>query len=318
MTVAAISTRVYNRADGNTTSPWGVPIIGTRQGGFMLASTPARSRLSARVIRTALVLGCLGVAFWASAADHGQPLWLDLVTEDADAAATFYHDLFGWQIGPGRDGNLVVRNGGQDIAAIYQISDEMPNASESQWLVGIVADDLERSVDAARAAGGTVLREITQVPGSGRYAVLRDPQGAVVVFGTPSRELGGPRAAGNFVWAELWTDDLDGAARFYAATLGYVRRDLDRPDGAYTAFETGDTPRAGLVELPDGNARPAWAPYIAVSDLAATVARTKALGGRVLIEPSPEFAGGRVALIADPTQAALFIAQLPSDTEASK
>jgi predicted enzyme related to lactoylglutathione lyase len=281
----------------------------------MDSNTPARHRPVAHFV--ALIAG-LGVAFGAAAADQGQPLWLDLVTEDADAAASFYEDLLGWEIVPGREADLLVRNGGRDIAAIYQISDEMPNASESQWLVGIVTDDLESSVEAARSAGGTVLREITDVPGSGRYAVLRDPQGAVVLVGTPSRDLGGPRAHGNFVWAELWTDDLDAAAAFYAKLLGYQRRSVDRPAGSYTVFSAGDAPQAGLVGTPDAEVKPAWAPYIAVSDLAATVARVDDLGGEVVIAPADDFAGGNVALIADPTGAALFLAQLPDEMEASK
>lgn len=280
--------------------------------------TPARRTLASRLVRTTLVLGCLGVTATAAAADHGQPLWLDLVTEDANAAASFYRDLLGWEIVPGREADLLVRNGGRDIAAIYQISNEMPDAPESQWLVGIVTDDLDASVDAARAAGGTVLREIRDVPGSGRYAVLRDPQGAVVLIGTPSRELGGPRAPGNFVWAELWTDDLDAAADFYADVLGYERRSVDRPAGSYTVLSAGDRPQAGLVETPDADVKPAWAAYIAVSDLAATVARVDDLGGEVVIAPTDDFAGGNVALIADPTGAALFLAQLPDDMEASK
>ena len=281
----------------------------------MDSNTPARRRPVAHLV--ALIAG-LGVALGAAAADHGQPLWLDLVTEDADAAASFYEDLLGWEIVPGREADLLVRNGGRDIAAIYQISDEMPNAPESQWLVGIVTDDLERSLTAARAAGATVLRDVTEVPGSGRYAVLRDPQRAVVMLGTPSRDLGGPRAPGNFVWAELWTDDLDAAADFYAKVLGYERRTVDRPGGTYMVFSASDAPQAGLVETPNVEVKPAWAPYIAVSDLAATVARVELLGGAVLIEPTPEFAGGRVALIADPTQATLFIVQLPDDLEASE
>jgi predicted enzyme related to lactoylglutathione lyase len=281
----------------------------------MDSNTRARRRPVAHLVA---VLAGLSVAFGAAAADHGQPLWLDLVTEDADTAASFYEELLGWEIVPGREAELRVRNDGRDIAAIYQISNEMPNAPESQWLVGIVTDDLERSLTAARAAGAAVLRDVTEVPGSGRYAVLRDPQRAVVMLGTPSRDLGGPRAPGNFVWAELWTDDLDAAADFYAKVLGYERRTVDRPEGSYTVLSAGDAPQAGLVETPNVEVKPAWAPYIAVSDLAATVARVEPLGGAVLIEPTPEFAGGRVALIADPTQAALFIVQLPDDLEASR
>ena len=139
-----------------------------------------------------------------------------------------------------------------------------------------------------------------------------------ILIGTPSRELGGPRAAGNFVWAELWTDDLDAAADFYAAVLGFARRSVDRPGGSYTVFSAGDAPQAGLVETQEAEVEPTWAAYIAVSDLAATVNRVDALGGRVLIEPAEDFTGGRVSLIADPTGAALFIAQLPDHEEAPK
>lgn len=266
----------------------------------------------------ALVPGLLATARPAAAADHGQPLWLDLVTEDSDAAAAFYSGLFNWEIGPDRGGIRSISHRGHDIAALAQISDEMPNASESQWLVGIAVDDLERAVSSATKAGGTILRRITDVPDSGRYAVIRDPQGATLMLGTPSRELGGPREPGFFVWAELWTHDLEAAADFYGAVLGATRHELKRPGGTYTVFETGDEPRAGLVLLPGNAEGPAWAPYIGVVELGEALLRTVKLGGRVVLEPREDFGGGRVALIEDPTHAMLFIVQLSTDEENSR
>lgn len=279
--------------------------------------------LKVNLRRSALFIFVLGVGMFtpvrpAVAADHGQPLWLDLVTEDSNAAASFYHGLFGWEIGPDRGGNRRISFQGTDIAGLFQISNEMPNAAESQWLVGIAVDDLERAVRSTKEAGGAILRNITVVPDSGRYAVIRDPQGAVLMLGTPSREIGGPREPGFFVWAELWTRDLEAAADFYASVLGATRKDLERPGGTYTVFETGDEPRAGLVLLPENAERPAWAPYIGVVDLADTLRRTVSLGGNVVLEPRDDFGGGRVALIEDPTHAMLFIVQLTTDQEPSR
>lgn len=264
------------------------------------------------------VVFCLLLTAPALAADHGQPLWFDLVTEDTKAATTFYEGLFGWEIDPGRGKVLQIFHNGRNIAGLIKIGDELPGQSEAQWLVGIVVDDLVKAVGSARSAGGTILRDVTEVEGSGAYAVIRDPQGAILIIGTPTREIGGPREDGNFAWVELWTDDLDAAADFYRKVIGYERNTVEGPDGAYTVFETAGEPRAGLVPTPNEDARPIWAPYIGVADLAATLKRTTELGGTVVLAPRADFGGGRVALIEDPTHAMVFIAQLKADKENSR
>jgi predicted enzyme related to lactoylglutathione lyase len=250
--------------------------------------------------------------------EHGQVLWLDLVTEDAAAASDFYAALFGWDIEPRRDDVLIASYQGREIAGIVQIGDALPGTSEAQWLVGIVTRDLEKSVAAARREGASVLRTITEVPDSGRYAVIRDPQGAVFIVGTPERDIGGPREPGFFVWSELWTDDVDAAASFYATVLGYERGSIDRSAGAYEVLQTGGEPRAGLVPTPNEDVDPAWAPYIGVADLRSTLGRAAELGGRVVLEPRPDFGGGRVALIEDPTGAMIFVVQLPPSEEVNR
>ncbi len=278
---------------------------------------PLRSSTRSFVLFLPVVL-CLLLTTPALAADHGQPLWFDLVTEDTKAAATFYEDLFGWKIGPARGKVHPISHDGRDIAGLIEISNELPSQSESQWLVGVVVDDLAKAVKAARSAGGTILRDVTKVEGSGTYAVIRDPQGAILIIGTPTREIGGPRVDGNFAWVELWTDDLDAAAQFYQKVIGYERNTVGGPDGAYTVFETAGEPRAGLVPTPNEDARPIWAPYIGVADLATTLKRTTELGGTVVLAPRADFGGGRVALIEDPTHAMVFVAQLKADKETSQ
>ena len=71
---------------------------------------------------------------------------------------------------------------------------------------------------------------------------------------------------------------------------------------------------AGLVEIENKQVDPIWAPYLGVADLKAIVAQAKALGGRILLEPSPELGEGRVALLADPTGGAFFVYELEEKT----
>ncbi len=270
------------------------------------------------VLAACLMLASLTIVGSVSAAENGEALWLDLITEDADAASAFYGDLFGWEIVSRPGHSRLIRNQGRDIAGLFEINNSMPDASESQWVVGIVSDDLDASVASVRQAGGSVLRNITDVEGSGRYAVIRDPQGALVMLGQPTREIGGPRQPGFFVWAELWTDDVDDATEFYGEVVGYETRVIEKPGGEYTVFETGGTPRAGLVSTPDEKVDPVWAPYIGVADIDAILSSTVELGGRVVVPPQESAGGRRIALIEDPSQAMIFVVELSAEEGGSR
>ncbi len=252
------------------------------------------------------------------AVQNGQALWLDLITEDAEAATNFYTELFGWEIVPREGSSRIIRNHGKDIGVMYEINDELPGTPESQWLVGIVTEDVDAAVSAARKAGGTILRPVTEVQGSGKFAVIRDPQGAIVILGRPSRDLGGPREAGFFVWAELWTDDVDGATKFYEAVLGFQRKSIERPGGEYEVFRYEGVTRTGLVPIENKKIRPVWASYIGVEDIDDIVTRTTELGGRIVLPPRDHPTGPRIALIEDPSRAMIFVVELPKTNEGSE
>ncbi len=82
----------------------------------------------------------------------------------------------------------------------------------------------------------------------------------------------------------------------------------------YTALKSSGQRNAGLVELERRDIAPRWAPYVGVTDLRGILVRVWQEGGQVLREPA-EVANApagvnRVALIADPSGAALFLYQL--------
>jgi len=122
------------------------------------------------------------------------------------------------------------------------------------------------------------------------------------------------------VWAELWTDDVDAAADFYAKVIGYGQSKVERNGEKYRVFKFGEEIRAGLVKIPTEleNLEPGWAAYVGVENLTATMVRVRELGGRVIFASEDNPVRGAVALIADPAGAVLFVHQIGSAKEATK
>ena len=122
------------------------------------------------------------------------------------------------------------------------------------------------------------------------------------------------------MWTELWTDDIDAAANFYATVIGYGQSEVERRDEKYRVFKFGEELRAGLVKIPAEleNVEPGWAAYVGVEDLATTMASVRELGGRVIFASEDNPVRGAVALIADPTGAVLFVHQIGSAKEVSE
>jgi predicted enzyme related to lactoylglutathione lyase len=264
-------------------------------------------------LATIAVVG-FGALTPAVAADSlGKLIWVELITEDAATAASFYEGLLDWNIEMRESGRYTVFLDGKPIASISQIDDEL-DEEEAQWVVGLEVEDLPGAVAAARRLGATIHEDAGHKEGFAKYAIIEDPENAPVVLLDPEKPLGGERAAGAWVWAELWTDDLAAAGKFYDEVIGYDRSETDLSGQAYPVFEIDGEPRAGIVEIEDKAVDPIWAPYLAVEDVAATVKKAKSLGGRVLLEPDSDIRGGRVALLADPSGGAFFIYQIEADS----
>ena len=261
-----------------------------------------------------LTLAVGGVATASPQGEPGEVQWWDLLTEDAAGATRFYSELLGWDIERGPKGNYVVRLGGTPIAGISQIKDALPGVSETTWLAGITVSDIETASAAARRLGARKHGE-GRAEGYGQWADFEDPQGAPLMLVVPERALGGAKGPGAWVWAELWTRDPEASVEFYEKVVGYERSTVDRPGGPYPVFRSGGEPRAGIVTIENDRIETAWAPYVGVADLRATLKRALELGGRVLMEPRADQAEGRVALVADPSGGAFFVYDLEEATK---
>ena len=108
------------------------------------------------------------------------------------------------------------------------------------------------------------------------------------------------------VWfrVELLADDDAAASSFYEAVVGYNIKSIERRGGTYTLLRGGGVDRAGILRNPT-DWSPQWLTYFGVDDPVAAAERVVALGGRVLLEPTPEVREGTMALVTDPSGAVL-------------
>lgn len=118
---------------------------------------------------------------------------------------------------------------------------------------------------------------------------------------------------GTFGWYELMTSDPDAARAFYTKVIGWGVQSWDGGIGPYAMWTADGVPMGGSMELPqdarDMGARPHWTGYVYVKDLAATLAKVVALGGRVIAQPEPVPTVGTLAVIGDPQGAAISLLQ---------
>ncbi len=113
--------------------------------------------------------------------------------------------------------------------------------------------------------------------------------------------------AHGFIWYELITSDLDAASRFYGEVVGWSVLPSANPSMDYRLWSMAGQSIGGLIGLPAPGMAPAWLGYVNVDAVDASVARMVAAGGSVLLAANDIAAVGRIAMIADPQGAALYV-----------
>jgi predicted enzyme related to lactoylglutathione lyase len=116
----------------------------------------------------------------------GQFFWNELHTIDAEKAVRFYEKVVGYthesmDMGPGGTYHIV-SSGGNGRGGI---TSHLPEGTAPHWLPYVVSDDVDATAARAKRAGGSVHFGPEDIPGIGRFAVLRDPTGAVLAVMKP-------------------------------------------------------------------------------------------------------------------------------------
>ena len=122
------------------------------------------------------------------AGEPGTPAWFELETNQGQASADFYAALLGVEAStlPEMEGTYwIVNVAGEQAAGIWQDPENKGGpAGGPHWVPYFQSADTDATVAAAMAAGATVVIEAKDSP-YGRFAKLRDPQGAEFSVITP-------------------------------------------------------------------------------------------------------------------------------------
>jgi predicted enzyme related to lactoylglutathione lyase len=241
----------------------------------------------------------------------GKFVWADLVTDDVAAARAFYGQLFGWtfrEVGT----YIIAENDERPLCGMLQRPRPADSAARPRWLAFLSVSSVNKAKRAVIKAGGRVLGPPQELPKRGEAAVFADPEGAV--FGVIKSSSGDPQDflpdPGDWIWIQLISRDARRAAEFYRAVGGYdiVENTATNRLSDYVLTSEGYA-RATVRTIPAEHkqVQPSWLLFVRVKSIGESLRLTKQLGGKVLLEAKPELFDGRVAVIADPTGAAIGI-----------
>jgi len=251
---------------------------------------------------------------------RGRFVWHQLMTRDVAGAKKFYSKLTGWKTIPWPldPAYTVCHADVGPVAGIMEIPADMPAEVPAHWIQYIGTRDVDGTAEAAVRAGGSVLKAPDDMQGAGRYAVLKDPQGATFAIINPDNarpEGDGVPPLGTFSWHELATTDNEAAFAFYSGLFGWdaiTRMDMG-PTGVYLIFGQNGKQRGGMYIKPsDMPAPPNWMPYAHVPNADKGFALAKSSGAREMMAPMDVPGGSRIAAVLDPAGAMFAVHSMPA------
>ena len=251
----------------------------------------------------------------------GKIIWHDLLSDTPVRTEVFYSELFGWEFEALADKSInytLIRHNGELIGGMVD-QNRLPNKKDiSQWVVGLSVDDIKSATVALREAGGTVFTPPTSLGDRGHIAVVADQQGAVLALlqtrdGDPPDVTKTP-SQGEFLWDELWAEDVAGSVKFYHRLARYTVQEetlgTQESPVEYRVLKSNGRARAGIRPNPVEGLMPMWVSYLRVMDeaqLDAILARVEPLGGNILVPTTERPGGGVVAVIAGPSGAGIAL-----------
>jgi predicted enzyme related to lactoylglutathione lyase len=116
-------------------------------------------------------------------------MWVDLTVDGAEQIRDFYREVVGWtssdvDMGGYHDYCMNQPEDGKTVAGICHARG-LNAGLPPQWIVYVNVEDLERSMARCEALGGQVVAPPRDYGAEGRYAVVRDPAGAVFALFEP-------------------------------------------------------------------------------------------------------------------------------------
>lgn len=106
---------------------------------------------------------------------------IELASDDVAKAKSFFASLFEWKLtdmemGGGMIYTMIDVGDGTGGAMMKHPMDGQP----SVWIPYVLVDDVKASTEKAKLLGGTIVREVSEVPNMGWFSIILDPSGAAL------------------------------------------------------------------------------------------------------------------------------------------
>ncbi len=255
---------------------------------------------------------------------HGDFIWYELMTNDAEGARDFYASVVGWNIetNPGGDIDyrMISASDGPVAGLLPLAADMQSGGARPCWAGYILVDDVDAMVDIVTDAGGSVHMAPWDIAGIGRMAFIADPQGVIFYIMKPTPPADRPDAesnsfaatepiTGHCAWNELSSTDPEASKAFYGKLFGWVQDgEMDMgPLGKYQFLKDAEgrfALGAVMPKMPDMPV-PMWIYYFRVPDIDAASATIAAKGGTILQAPIA-IPGGDFSMVGMDPQGAPF------------
>ncbi|MDH5217550.1 MAG: VOC family protein [Gammaproteobacteria bacterium] len=120
---------------------------------------------------------------------HGAFSWNELATPDVASAKSFYSSLLGWKFKDVDNSPMpymIAETGDTEVAGIMETPKEAVGMPP-MWGGYVTVDDVDERTKRAQELGASIYVEPRDIPKVGRFAVIADPQGAMLSMITYSK-----------------------------------------------------------------------------------------------------------------------------------
>lgn len=247
------------------------------------------------------------------------------MTPDPSGAKRFYTALFNWKVeafpqaGPDQPYDMW-SNAGSTLGGVSKLTEQQRGMGvPPNWLPAVHVNNLDETASKATSLGGRVIVAPMEIPDTGRYAVINDPQGATIALfeaNGPFAGFDGTAELGRPSWHELMTTDYKRAFEFYSALFGWEKiEEVDMgPLGMYFEYGMKGKMFGGMYNRPPemGGMHPFWLPYFHVKDVETSTAAAKKAGATVQNGPMEVPGGSWIVVMGDPQGAAFAMHSIPT------
>ena len=232
---------------------------------------------------------------------QGSWIWYELMSPDPEGSKAFYEAVIGWSMTTGHgasdtDYGFITAPDGAMVGGLMRLKPEMiEHGARPCWLGYIGVDDVDATVEAVKAAGGSVYLEPFDIEMAGRVAMVADCCGAPFYVMTPNPGGdGGPSTSfsklpnpGHSGWNELMAGDAAKAIAFHTELFGWTLPEpMDMgPMGKYQFIAHDGVTVGAIMPKPPQVPVAAWSHYIWVPSIDAAIAAVSANGGQVINGP---------------------------------